>query len=133
VRGYFLTSGPDGRWTAPAFSLGGSHALFGDGQTSFGVHPVPGAGGNSDAALGTTQTTNLFGVVPALRLEMPTKSIYVAFDLELAVMTSFSSDAPGTAFEGRFAIVLGLRHRRGASAPAIEEPVQRRFTRPGVQ
>ena len=31
LRGQYLSSGKDGRWTAPSFALGGSYRLFGDG------------------------------------------------------------------------------------------------------
>jgi hypothetical protein len=168
LRAYFMSSGEDGRWTAPGISLGGSYVLFGNGYdklalqargalawerwhaTTHGagcavklffpsqcpdyVAPPSGAGGPSQPdVLGTHVTTDTFGIVPALRLELPTKRVYVGLDLELAAMTSFSSDAPGTVFETRFAIVFGMRDRRDSSKPAIEEPTPRRRIRPGLQ
>ena len=37
VRGGYLSSGSDGRWTAPTLTLGGSYRLFGDGYDEVGV------------------------------------------------------------------------------------------------
>jgi hypothetical protein len=148
-RAEFLSSGNDGRWTALSFALGGSRRLFGDlhhlsliaragvayqrWHASTGgcsvflfipngcinyVAPPPGSPGTPVAPT-ITANANALGLVGGVRLELPIKPIYVAFDASLTPVAAFDSP-PGGVIALQLNLVLGFhdyRNEREATAP----------------
>jgi hypothetical protein len=149
ARAEYLSSGADGRWTAPSMALGGMRRVFGDGDKRVGflvragllydrwhaatVCPVdlfiptnckayaPPAptGVITGAVPPVLDTVNAFGALAGARLELPLHSVFVALDGELSGTVDFDQSSPGAFLVTRFALVLGLRDYRGVES---EEP-----------
>ena len=153
VRAAYLSSGSDGRWTAPTFTLGGSYRAFGDGYEDASLllrggltyerwhassagcavnffvptncryfAPPVGSGLTLPPDTHIETSNDALGIVPGVRLELPIKTFYVAFDGEVAALASTQSGAPGAIFEARVALVLGLRDRRRESRVTPGQP-----------
>jgi hypothetical protein len=160
-RAEFLSSGNDGRWTALSFALGGSRRLFGDlrhlslvARAGIGyqrwhastggcsvylfvpngcknyVAPPPGAPG-APVAPAMDVNADALGLLGGVRLELPIRPVYIAFDASLSPMVAFDSP-PG----GIIALQLNLlvafhdfRNEREATAPPSNQFQQprRRF------
>jgi hypothetical protein len=92
--------------------------------------PPAGSGLTTQTDTHIEASNDAFGITPSVRVELPVKSFYLALDGDVAVLASAQSGAPGVLFETRFAIVVGVRHRRHASAGVT--PGQRRDFVPGT-
>jgi hypothetical protein len=157
----FLSSGNAGRWTAYEGTLGGSYRIFG-GSDSLALFARAGLvyehwvgaqiGGcsvlffvpNSCVTLSMPNVAEVnadaVGLSGGVRLEMPFRSIYVAFDSTFvpvvttdewsgssAVTPTKSTLEPGGVFQLRLQLEIGFRDNRGEHK-AVHDPNEHRST-----
>jgi len=156
----FLSSGNAGRWTAYEGTIGGSYRIFG-GSSSLALFARAGlvyehwvgaqVGGcsvlffvpNSCVTNGMNVeevNADAIGLSGAMRLEMPFKDVYIAFDSTFvpvfttdewsgssAVTPTGTSLEPGAVFQLRLQLEIGFRDSRNVHK-AVHEPNEFRST-----
>ncbi len=156
VRFEFDSSGPDGRWTAPAFALGGSYRFFGDGVDRLALLGRAGVlyerwhATNGNCPVDFFVPTNCKAIVtPAptgVFLNEPTidtvtgdhLGLFAGARAEMPVRLFYLavdgevgglvdvSESPGAVFHLRLALVAAFRDVRSGDADAAAPPERRR-------
>jgi hypothetical protein len=146
LRGDFLSSGADGRWTSVGFALGASYRFFGApdtltllGRAGLAFERWHGTDVGCDISLflpsncksippppqpgvitAGTPAIDIFGdsvgLVGSARLELPLSAFYVAFDASLVPVVSLDSASPGGVFQFRLNMLFGFRDVRKPNA-----------------
>jgi hypothetical protein len=133
VRGDFLSSGDDGRWTAYSVTAGAEYRLFGDlhhtalflrgglayerwiGNTTgcpIDIFVPSSCNLTGHMAPAFSTSTDMLGVVAGVRVELPIPVIYLAFGLNFLPTVGIDKDAPGGTLQLRFDLEAGFRDTR---------------------
>ncbi len=161
LRVEYLSSGQGGRWTALSFALGVSRRLYGEvGHLSllarggiayehwsgisggcdvlvfvpnscFNQTPPPAPGTTTVAAPVTDYAADTLGVVAGVRLELPIRPIYLAFDMTFVPTVDVDSKFPTSVLGLRLDLVIGFRDRRTPDAETEQQPTGPRNRRGG--
>jgi hypothetical protein len=155
LRGDFLSSGNDGRWTAYAVGAGTQYRLFGNthklalflrGGLTYErwignnqgcpvtfvipnscVDEIAPTDPNMPSTPPFSTTADMLGLLAGVRLEFPISFLYLAVGATFVPTVSVDASYPASTFQLRFDVTAGLRDtRKNREAPRTEQEIYRK-------